>query len=288
MRSSHGLEADVWGLGCMLYTLLVGKPPFDTDAVKSTLTRVVMADYKIPSHLSANAKDLIDKLLKKNPKERIKLRDIVKHPFMSSLEKPKIFNVKGSMSSDSGLGSSGRISCASGQMRLRSRSEERTSCAPLLSNFSYGRGTTASATSEPITKNRLKRSDSCQMKNSVLAGIPLPPKSRIFSQFENGSGIIQEKRKVQLSQKQKRKERLSEDVGESDQNSSNKLSVPPLNSHRLPPNRHKTKKGFFTILENGEVCIEFLKKKGLTVKFYFKKFFNYIINCSKIIYFYSI
>lgn len=45
-RSSHGLEADVWGIGCMLYTLLTGKPPFDTDAVKSTLTRVVMADYK--------------------------------------------------------------------------------------------------------------------------------------------------------------------------------------------------------------------------------------------------
>lgn len=46
-RSSHGLEADVWGLGCLLYTLLVGRPPFDTDAVKSTLTRVVMADYKV-------------------------------------------------------------------------------------------------------------------------------------------------------------------------------------------------------------------------------------------------
>lgn len=31
----------------MLYTLLVGKPPFEADAVKSTLTRVVMADYKV-------------------------------------------------------------------------------------------------------------------------------------------------------------------------------------------------------------------------------------------------
>lgn len=46
-RAAHGLEADVWGLGCMLYTLLVGRPPFDTDAIKSTLTRVVMADYKV-------------------------------------------------------------------------------------------------------------------------------------------------------------------------------------------------------------------------------------------------
>jgi len=46
-RVAHGLEADVWGLGCMLYTLLVGRPPFDTEAIKSTLTRVVMVDYKV-------------------------------------------------------------------------------------------------------------------------------------------------------------------------------------------------------------------------------------------------
>lgn len=74
----------------MLYTLLVGKPPFDTDAIKSTLTRVVMADYVIPSHLSDSAKDLIDKLLKKNPKDRIRLRDIQKHPFVASVEKSRL------------------------------------------------------------------------------------------------------------------------------------------------------------------------------------------------------
>lgn len=77
----------------MLYTLLVGKPPFDTDAVKSTLTRVVMADYVMPPHLSENAKDLIDKLLKKNPKDRIHLRDIIKHPFITTIEKNRLNSV---------------------------------------------------------------------------------------------------------------------------------------------------------------------------------------------------
>ncbi|XP_057374397.2 serine/threonine-protein kinase PLK4-like [Daphnia carinata] len=82
-RSSHGFEADVWGLGCLLYTLLVGRPPFDTDAVKSTLTRVVMADYKLPVTMSAEAKDLIQRLLKKNPKERPTLDEVMEHPFMN-------------------------------------------------------------------------------------------------------------------------------------------------------------------------------------------------------------
>lgn len=81
-RASHGLEADVWGLGCLLYTLLVGRPPFETQAVKSTLTRVVMDDYRLPSYLSPEAKDLIGCLLQKNPKDRINLEQILEHPFI--------------------------------------------------------------------------------------------------------------------------------------------------------------------------------------------------------------
>ena len=40
-QSAHGLEADIFSLGCMIYTLLVGKAPFDTDEIKSTLRRYV-------------------------------------------------------------------------------------------------------------------------------------------------------------------------------------------------------------------------------------------------------
>ena len=76
MRSAHGLEADVWSLGCMLYTLLVGHAPFDTDAVKSTLNRVIQAEYHLPDSLSPAACDLIRALLQKNPKNRLPLRGL--------------------------------------------------------------------------------------------------------------------------------------------------------------------------------------------------------------------
>jgi len=81
-RSSHGLEADVWGLGCLLYTVLVGRPPFDTAGVRSTLTKVVMADFSLPDSLSSDVKDLIKALLKKNPAERMKLQEIMEHPWL--------------------------------------------------------------------------------------------------------------------------------------------------------------------------------------------------------------
>ena len=63
--------------------MLVGKLPFEIEAVKSTLTRFVKADYVMPSYLSDNTKDLIDWLLKKNPKE------ILKHPFIEFFGKQR-------------------------------------------------------------------------------------------------------------------------------------------------------------------------------------------------------
>lgn len=103
-RASHGLPVDVWGLGCMMYTLLVGKPPFDTNGVKLTLTRVVMSDFTLPSYLSAEAKDLLSRLLQKNPKERIHIDDVVKHPFMTKYSVPTISKYNNTIASvDSGL-----------------------------------------------------------------------------------------------------------------------------------------------------------------------------------------
>lgn len=80
--ATHGLPVDVWALGCMMYTLLVGKPPFDTDDVKATLTRAAMVDFTVPTHLSFDAKDLLMRLLKKNPEERIHIDDVQTHPFL--------------------------------------------------------------------------------------------------------------------------------------------------------------------------------------------------------------
>ncbi|XP_033191756.2 polo like kinase SAK isoform X2 [Bombus vancouverensis nearcticus] len=269
-RSSHGLEADVWSLGCMLYTLLVGKPPFDTDAVKSTLTRVVMADYIMPAHLSDNAKDLIDKLLKKNPKDRIRLRDIPKHPFITNIKKNKLYNEKNNMNKgllgdgiiDSGVG---RTLSSYERPRMRCRSEERISSTPIMSS-ALGPMFSAKSdpSSEPVVRMHSQRTNAIDYRAKeypVLTGIPLVPQSKVFSQCElyTSSNAYQESDKHKYDKH--RKKEKAENCSENTENGG-KLSVSPLSSKRLQPVRHKTKTAILTILDNGEVCVEFIKRRN--------------------------
>lgn len=109
-RTSHGLPADVWGLGCMFYTLLVGQPPFDTETVQRTLDKVITSDYYIPPHLPMDAINLIDQLLKKNPKDRIKLEEVLNHSFMIRHSRPPFtatnFTTNSAITTSSGSNSS--------------------------------------------------------------------------------------------------------------------------------------------------------------------------------------
>ncbi|CAG5122556.1 unnamed protein product [Candidula unifasciata] len=103
-RSAHGQETDVWSLGVMLYICLVGKRPFESGGVHSTLKRVVQGEYELPGTLSPEASDLIQKMLRK-AENRISIQDILTHPFMRV--KPaaaKITNKIADMSMDSGCG----------------------------------------------------------------------------------------------------------------------------------------------------------------------------------------
>lgn len=83
--TSHydGRKSDMWSCGVILYTLLAGRLPFDIDDVSSLCALVVKSKFEMPADISRDAKDLIGRMIVKNPKQRIKIDQIWSHPLIS-------------------------------------------------------------------------------------------------------------------------------------------------------------------------------------------------------------
>ncbi|XP_078092544.1 aurora kinase C-like [Mustelus asterias] len=75
----HDEKVDLWSLGVLCYEFLVGHPPFEAADRQETFRRISKVDLKFPPFVSEGAKDLITKLLKHNPNQRLPLKDVLEH-----------------------------------------------------------------------------------------------------------------------------------------------------------------------------------------------------------------
>ncbi|XP_056639244.1 ribosomal protein S6 kinase beta-2 [Diorhabda sublineata] len=70
-RHGHGKEVDWWSLGALMYDMLTGAPPFTAENRKKTIEKILKGKLNLPPYLTADARDLVRKLLKRQVPSRL-------------------------------------------------------------------------------------------------------------------------------------------------------------------------------------------------------------------------
>jgi serine/threonine protein kinase len=82
----YSKSVDMWALGCVLYTLLCGFPPFYDESIQVLTEKVARGQYTFLSpwwdDISKSAKDLISHLLTVDPDERYSIKQFLAHPWV--------------------------------------------------------------------------------------------------------------------------------------------------------------------------------------------------------------
>ena len=82
-ESGHNEKADIWCIGVLLFELSTGKVPFEGEDYSTVKYNISRLNIHWPSDIEPDIKDLISKILKKNPNERLSIEKILSHNFFT-------------------------------------------------------------------------------------------------------------------------------------------------------------------------------------------------------------
>ena len=91
IKGVYTSQSDLWAVGVIAYMLLSSTKPFNGRNRRTMIDQIMEANVSFDSpawffHISANAKNFVQKLLLKNPDERWNARDASNHPWIIGRE----------------------------------------------------------------------------------------------------------------------------------------------------------------------------------------------------------
>ncbi|XP_016446311.1 calcium-dependent protein kinase 20-like [Nicotiana tabacum] len=86
LRKRYGPECDIWSAGVIIYILLSGVPPFWDETEQGIFEQIVKGELDLVSEpwptISESAKDLVRKMLARDPKKRLTAHEVLCHPWV--------------------------------------------------------------------------------------------------------------------------------------------------------------------------------------------------------------
>lgn len=78
-KSPYDLSVDVWACGVILFKLLTGVFPFRGNSEKDLNKKILTGKLEYPSFVNCGAKNLINLMLRLDPRDRITIQDVSTH-----------------------------------------------------------------------------------------------------------------------------------------------------------------------------------------------------------------
>ncbi|QSL65039.1 hypothetical protein MERGE_002344 [Pneumocystis wakefieldiae] len=195
MHGPCGLASDIWSLGCIFFCLLDNSPPFQSENISEALMQITNGNLRqLPSYVSNEAKNLVYKMLQKNPSNRIKTHEILKHPFFNpTLNLNEIIKLNPEFKSEH-------------EFTFSSNFEKLGTITDIskLIRREHNQATLKDNNNMEETKNKDQKELTCKKFSSILdTSIIASPEKKVLQRIEN---ILNENKKISIYKKIKKKD----------------------------------------------------------------------------------
>lgn len=90
-KGYKGFASDYWSAGVALYAMLYGTVPFKSTSVKDLYQIILKKKIALKDDVSEEARDLLMKLLERNPRRRLSSEEILGHKWMQGIQEMSLF-----------------------------------------------------------------------------------------------------------------------------------------------------------------------------------------------------